>query len=89
MVSQKALAVYVALKSRAGVNGRAWPSHQGLAKDTKLSVSAVKGALNELRESGLVSWKGRIRNSDGRQTSNDYKIHDDDASLARLFPPGS
>jgi hypothetical protein len=34
-----------------------------------------------------VSWKGRIRPSDGRQTSNNYVLHDNEVVLGRLLTP--
>lgn len=83
-LTPKAMVTFVCLKSHAGTSNRTWPSHKKLALETNQSVSAVKEALKELKEVGLVSWKGRIRESDGRQTSNNYSIHDSPNVIARL-----
>jgi hypothetical protein len=85
-LTPKAMVVYLCLKSHAGTSGRTWLGHTTISKESHLSKSAVKAGLNELRVLGLVSWKGRIRDSDGRQTTNDYRIHDSDAQLRSLFP---
>jgi hypothetical protein len=85
-LTPKAMVVYLCLKSHAGTSGRTWLGHTTISKESHLSKSAVKAGLNELRILGLVSWKGRIRDSDGRQTTNDYRIHDSDAHLRGLFP---
>lgn len=85
-LTPKAMVVYLCLKSHAGTSGRTWLGHTTISKESHLSKSAVKAGLNELRILGLVSWKGRIRDSDGRQTTNDYRIHDSDAHLRSLFP---
>ncbi|WP_415274222.1 helix-turn-helix domain-containing protein [Aquiluna sp. Uisw_065] len=85
-LNPNALAVYVCLKSHAGTTNKTWVSHKTISKEVKLSVSAVKTALKQLKEVGLIDWKGRIRPTDGRQTSNDYQILDSERRLARLFP---
>jgi biotin operon repressor len=85
-LTPNALAVYVCLKSHAGTTNKTWVSHKTISKETKMSVSAVKTALKQLKEVGLIDWKGRTRPSDGRQTSNDYRILDGERHLARLFP---
>jgi len=85
-LNPNSLAVYVCLKSHAGTTNKTWVSHKTISKEIKLSVSAVKTALKQLREVGLIDWKGRIRPTDGRQTSNDYRILDSERHLGRLFP---
>jgi predicted ArsR family transcriptional regulator len=85
-LNPNALAVYVCLKSHAGTTNKTWVSHKTISKEVKLSVSAVKTALKQLKEVGLIDWKRRIRPTDGRQTSNDYQILDSERHLARLFP---
>jgi hypothetical protein len=85
-LTPNALAVYVCLKSHAGTTNKTWVSHKTISKETKVSVSAVKTALKQLKEVGLIDWKGRTRPSDGRQTSNDYRILDSERHLGRLFP---
>jgi hypothetical protein len=85
-LNPNALAAYVCLKSHAGTTDKTWVSHKTISKEIKLSVSAVKTALKQLREVGLIDWKGRTRPSDGRQTSNDYRVLDSERHLGRLFP---
>jgi hypothetical protein len=84
-LSPHAIAVFVCLKSHAGTSNRTWVSHKTISKETRTSVSRIKTALQELKEFGLINWKGRIRQSDGRQTSNNYQIFDSDKRLAGLF----
>jgi biotin operon repressor len=85
-LTPNSLAVYVCLKSHAGTTNKTWVSHKTISKETKISVSAVKTALKQLKEVGLIDWKGRTRPSDGRRTSNDYRILDSERHLGRLFP---
>ena len=85
-LNPNSLAVYVCLKSHAGTTNKTWVSHKTISKETKISVSAVKTALKQLKEVGLIDWKRRIRPTDGRQTSNDYRIFDSERHLGRLFP---
>ena len=84
-LNPNSLAVYVCLKSHAGTTNKTWVSHKTISKEIKLSVSAVKTALNQLKEVGLIDWQGRIRPTDGRQTSNDYRIFDSERHLGRHF----
>ena len=84
-LNPNSLAVYVCLKSHAGTTNKTWVSHKTISKEIKLSVSAVKTALNQLKEVGLIDWQGRIRPTDGGMTSNDYRIFDSERHLARHF----
>ena len=84
-LTPKAMSIFVCLKSHAGTSNRTWLSHNTIAKESRNSPSAVKTGLIELKQLGLVTWKGRIRPTDGGQTSNMYHLHDTREVLARLF----
>lgn len=84
-LTPKAMAIYLCLKSHAGTSNRTWLNHKTIAREANVSLSTVKTGLNELRGLGLVSWKGRVRPTDGRQTSNNYVLHDSEVVLGRLF----
>lgn len=73
-VSIYAIAVYVALASRAG-RGAIFPSHSTIAADARCSERKVREALGELRDLGVVSWNPRL-NGKGR-ASNAYILHSD------------
>lgn len=72
-VSWRAKLVYLALSSRVGETGAAWPSHATIAAESSCSVTSVKRALAELRDLGVVSWSGRTRDDAGA-TSNVYRL---------------
>lgn len=84
-LTPKAMAIYVCLKSHAGSTNRTWLTHKSIAREANVSPSSVKTGLNELRDLGLVTWKARVRPTDGRQTSNNYALHDNEGVLGRLF----
>lgn len=84
LLTPKAMSLYLCLKSHAGTSNRTWLSHKTIATESNNSQSAVKTGLNELRELGLVTWKGRRWPIDGRQTSNDYVLKDPSGVLVRL-----
>lgn len=84
-LTPKAMAIFICLKSHAGTTNRTWLSHSTIALESRNSPSAVKTGLNELKQLGLVTWKGRIRPTDGAQTSNMYYLHDTREVLARLL----
>lgn len=52
-------AVLTALADYADENGKGWPSVGRLAEDTELSVRAVRNALHELVEAGIISREDR------------------------------
>lgn len=70
-ISGRAKLVYMCLNSRASRRGDSFPSHAKMAKESGLSVTTVKLALEELRSLGIVSWEKRSR-PDGGQSSNMY-----------------
>lgn len=84
-LTPKAMSIFVCLKSHAGTSNRTWLSHNTIARESRNSPSAVKTGLNELKQLGLVTWKGRIRPTDGGQTSNVYHLHDTREVLAGLL----
>ena len=53
------LAVYLALLSHAGRDGRCWPSKEKLCEETGLSRDCVRRALRHLEKRGLVRAKLR------------------------------
>jgi DNA-binding MarR family transcriptional regulator len=85
LLTPKSMAIYLCLKSHAGTSNRTWLSHKTIGKESNVSPSAVKTGLNELRDLGLVTWKGRIRPSDGRQTTNNYVLPNVSMALGRLL----
>jgi hypothetical protein len=74
-LSGRAVAVYRWLAWRENVDtGRCDPSHHDIAQGTGFGVTTVRKALEELREAGLVTWKGRARDRDRGRTSNAYYL---------------
>jgi GntR family transcriptional regulator len=60
--------------------GECWPSHETLAKESDMSVSSVRRAIEELVEVGVLLRKPRFVK--GKQTSNGYVLK---RSLPRVF----
>src|SRR5262245_40756564 len=70
-----ALRVWVALHHwTVGREGSCYPRHALIAAKADLSVAAVKGALNLLRDVGAVTWQQR-RTNDGDLDTNLYQLH--------------
>lgn len=65
--------VYSAICDMSDSKRVCWPSHDKLAEISGCGVTAVKKALKELRELGLLTAQPRAR-GDGGQTSNVYQI---------------
>lgn len=86
-LTPKAMVIFLCLKSHAGTSNRTWLNHKTISRESNISLSAVKTGLKELRDLGLVTWKGQIRLSDGRQTSNKYFLRDDQTVLSSLYTP--
>lgn len=61
-------AVLMAVADYADENGRAWPSQSKLSEDTELSERAVRGALADLAEKGLLQKEARRRADGSRST---------------------
>jgi len=73
-LSAYALLVYIALSGRTNKNGECWPSLRLLAKEARCSQSTARRAMKELQSVGIIQVTGRVRKSDGGQTSNIYRV---------------
>ncbi|MFI3228491.1 MAG: helix-turn-helix domain-containing protein, partial [Clostridia bacterium] len=69
----RAKIVYMNLKDRADKDGKCFPSVKRIARDTSLSVSTVKRAINDLVKAGYIAKERRVRENFG-DTSNYYYI---------------
>lgn len=69
----RAKALYMYLRDRTGKNGECWPAIKTIARDTSMSVSTVKRAMNDLIKHGLLTKERRTRENNG-DTSNLYKL---------------
>lgn len=69
----RAVSVYIYLSDRANKNGECWPAIPAIASDLKLSQSAVRRALRDLRKAELLETKQRYRIKGGK-SSLLYKI---------------
>ncbi len=67
----RAKIVYMYLKDRADSDGKCWPAIKTIARDTSLSVSTVKRALQDLIRHGLLVKERRTRENKG-DSSNLY-----------------
>ena len=72
-VSSRAKIVYMYLKDRSNAEGECWPAIKTIARDTSMSVSTVKRALEDLLQCGLLRKERRFRENRGN-TSNRYFI---------------
>ena len=62
-----------------------WPTRQTIGDLMGCSPSTVDRAIEELREAGIVSTSGRVR-EDGSQTSNTYSIRLARPTCAKVVP---
>ena len=74
-LSGNAIKIFAALLRRGSTPENCYPGHKGLSKLCHMSISTVRRAIDELVAAGWVSIKERF-DSDGRQTSNGYWLHD-------------
>lgn len=72
-ISGRAKLIYMCLNSRVSRTGQAFPSQAKMAKESGMSVTSVKQALQELKALGVVRSEVR-RREDGGQTSNIYHL---------------
>ena len=72
-VSSRAKTVYMYLKDRSNAEGECWPAIKTIARDTSMSVSTVKRAIEDLLQCGLLRKERRFRENRGN-TSNRYFI---------------
>ncbi|AMJ41491.1 helix-turn-helix domain-containing protein [Anaerotignum propionicum] len=69
----RAKSVYMYLKDRSNADDQCWPSIKTIAKDTSMSVSTVKRAIEDLVRYGLLTKQFRYREN-GSHTSNLYLL---------------
>ncbi|WP_368294101.1 helix-turn-helix domain-containing protein [Dehalobacter sp. TBBPA1] len=70
-IPHRAKAVYMYLKDRSNVDGECWPAIKTIARDTSMSVSTVKRALDDLLKCGLLRKECSYREN-GSNSSNHY-----------------
>ena len=68
----RAVTVYLYLEKRANKESTCFPAIPTIAKDTKLSVSTVKRALNDLVKAGFISKENRYRDNGGKSSNLYY-----------------
>lgn len=66
--------VYMVLSSKIGDAGSWFTGHGEIAEEAGISVSSVQRALTQLKDRGIVSWKGRIDPESGARLGNAYRI---------------
>ena len=67
----RAVTVYMYLRSRADREGKCFPSVRTISRDTKLSMSTVRRALDDLVNAGYIQKQPRWR-ANGAKSSNQY-----------------
>ena len=72
-IPSRAKSVYMYLKDRNNAEGECKPAIKTIARDTSMSVSTVKRALNDLLKCGLLRKECRYREN-GSNSSNRYFI---------------
>ena len=72
-IPSRAKVVYMYLKDRSNAEGECWPAIKTIARDTSMSVSTVKRALNDLLKCGFLRKECRYREN-GSNSSNRYFI---------------
>ena len=72
-IPSRAKSVYMYLKDRSNAEGECWPAIKTIARDTSMSVSTVKRALNDLWKCGLLRKECRYRENCSN-SSNRYFI---------------
>lgn len=72
-ISSRGKTVYMYLKDRSNTEGECWPAIKTIARDTSMSVSTVKRALEDLVQCGLLRKERRFRENRGN-TSNRYYV---------------
>lgn len=70
-IPSRAKAVYMYLKDRSNAEGECWPALKTIAKDTSMSVSTVKRAMEDLLKHELLRKERRYRENGGN-SSNRY-----------------
>ena len=72
-IPSRAKSVYMYLKDRSNAEGECWPAIKTIARDTSMSVSTIKRALNDLLKCGLLRKEYRYREN-GSNSSNRYYV---------------
>jgi len=70
-IPSRAKTVYMYLKDRSNAQGECWPAIKTIARDTSMSVSTVKRAIEDLLKCGLLRKERRYRENGGN-SSNRY-----------------
>lgn len=70
-IPSRAKTVYMYLKDRSNAQGECWPAIKTIARDTSMSVSTVKRAIEDLLKRGLLKKERRYRENGGN-SSNRY-----------------
>lgn len=69
----RAIAVYLYLNDRAGIEGMCYPSIPTIARHTGLSQSTVRRAIKDLTATGFLTVEQRFRKS-GADSLNLYQL---------------
>ncbi len=72
-VSSKGVLVYNYLKTCCNKENTCYPATKTIAFNTRLSVSSVKRAIDELSRDGFVEVQNRYRKNGGK-SSNLYRV---------------
>lgn len=64
----RAIAVYYYLYDRANDKGECWPAIPTIAREINLSVSTVKRAIRDLKDSKLIETTPRYRTKGGNSS---------------------
>ena len=71
-IPSRAKAVYMYLKDRSNADGECWPAIKTIARDTSMSVSTVKRAIDDLMKHGLLRKERRYRENGGNSSNRFY-----------------
>lgn len=74
-VSANAKLVYMYLSKCADCFGKSWPAQKTIATSCSLGITAVKSALEELKQERIITVSARYRENGGK-SSNMYMIMD-------------
>ena len=69
----RAISVYLYLRSRANKEGFCWPAIPTMARELKMSESTIRRALRDLVQEGFLVVEKRKRSS-GADSSNKYRV---------------
>lgn len=71
-LTSRAKTVYMYLKDRSNADGECWPAIKTIARDTSMSVSTVKRAIDDLMKHGLLRKERRYRENGGNSSNRFY-----------------